>query len=351
MKKILSVLLALTIVFATFTFTASAYGCDDDNAKSGWEQMVLDNYNEFISEVDGDENKIPMIISTDQHGGVTLFNKTFEYVNEIVDWNKVSKIINLGDTVTLFFNPFELLAYRYATKSIPTEKRIELCGNHDSHVLPVKLLSGLFFPTPGAVKAQSNNAFVVKDDAFNVRYLSIDPMSFPWKYEGGKITSKQADFIVSELSKQDSSDIVLLAHPYLFRDEITRRDGSVFTGSDYFIGGSKKYADVKQSFLDMLLARKNKTAGVFIDCDGVKHPYDFSSCEGDFLMSLHGHHHSEGYETSNGITEFLFQGFSRNNEDKNEPNCFYFAYIDRSAKTFKCWKNVKGYDAWEIPIA
>ncbi|MCQ2463387.1 MAG: hypothetical protein MJ177_08305 [Clostridia bacterium] len=165
------------------------------------------------------------------------------------------------------------------------------------------------------------------------------------------MTTKEANFIVEELSKKDASDIVFLSHPYLFKDAIIRRNGETFTGSEFFIGNATLFTNVKQSFIDMLAARKNKTAGVFVDCCGVKHPYDFTECEGDFLMALHGHHHSEGYETKDGITQFLFQSMTLDNAKNTEPNVFYFAYIDKEAKTFKCWKNLPGYDAWEISIA
>lgn len=350
MKKILSVFLAVVLVISSFSFSASALGKKykfDDSRKA----VISENYREFLSEIDGDPNRIPIIVSSDQHGSVKRNSEIFKYIDSIVDWSKISKIINLGDTVNLFFNPFELLSYRHATECLPKEKRIEIMGNHDGHILPFGSLTNIFFPTPGAEVAKSKNAFAVEDENFNVRYIAVDPMNLIWTYNSGKITTKQADFIVEQLSKTDSKDVIFLSHTYLFRDALIKRDGSAFTGSEYFIGSEKKHTEVKQSFVDMLLARKNKTAGVFIDSQGKRHPYDFSSCQGDFLMTLHGHHHTEGYETSNGITEFLFQSFRHDGGDDTEPDCFYFAYIDTFTKKFKCWKNIPGYSAWEISIA
>lgn len=312
--------------------------------------MVKENYDEFIAEVDGDPNKVPFIVSTDQHGQIRVGTGYYEYINEITDWSKISKIINLGDTVETFFNFRELNAYRQETECLPAGKRIEVCGNHDAHLIPLVFTARRIFETPGAVKAPGGAAFVVKDEQFNIRYLEIDPMGLIWTYKTGKLTPSQAKFFIDELSKDDSSDIVMLSHPYLFRDAIVKRDGSTFTGSETFFGGING-EKVKQSFLDMLLARKNKTAGVLVDSLGIKHPYDFTNCEGDFLMTLHGHHHGEGYETSNGITEFLFQSFCYDGSVNKESYCFYFAYIDTETKTFKCWKNVKGYEAWKISIA
>ena len=351
MKKIIAFLMAVIFIFSAFTFNAYALG-KKEQLPDGWKEMVLKNYNEFISEVDGDPNKIPMIVSTDQHGAIKSDSEVYTYINEITDWSKISKIINLGDTVDPIFNPFQLINYRIATKCLPKEKRIEVIGNHDRFFVPFgKLVDILFFPTPNAARSPMRDTFVVKDEQFNVRYLAVDTKFFPWNYHDGYLFSSQADFIIKELEKNDSSDIVMLSHPYLFRDEMIRRDGTTFTGSEYFIGGPEKFADVKQSFVDMLSARKNKTSGVLIDCRGKEHPYDFSKCESDFIMALHGHHHTEGYETKGGVTEFLFQSFTKDNADNTEPFCFYFAYIDREKNTFKCWKNFAGYDAWEIEIA
>lgn len=352
MKKAISAILALTVIFSSLAFGLTASGAKKSGLSDEWKETVLNNYNEFIAETDGDSDKIPMIVTTDQHGTITVDNEIYRYFDKIVDWSKISKILNLGDTVQNEFNIIELISYRIATSCMPRDKRIEVVGNHDRASLHYgKIVDFLFFPTPHAERSRERNAFVVKDEKFNIRYLAVDPKNYPWNYTCGTMTTSQADFIIKELSKDDPSDIVLISHPYLFRDEIIRRDGTTFTGSDYFIGSAEQYADVKQSFVDMLAARKNKTAGVFIDCAGVEHPYDFSNCEGDFLMTLHGHHHTEGYETSCGITEFMFQSMRYDNEENSEPDCTYFAYIDTKTKTFKCWKNLPGYEAWEIDIA
>lgn len=351
MKKIIAVLLTAASLVSLLTAGASAAVFGGNKVTDEWRDTVKANYEEFIAEVDGDENKIPFILSTDQHGTVSCNSEVYSYINEITDWTKVSKIINLGDTVQLIFNPFDLVSYRQGTRCLPEEKRIEVIGNHDRFFVPFgTLIDSLFFPTPGAERSPDRKAFVVKDEAFNIRYLTVDPMRFPWYYTYGAITTAQADFIIDVLSSDEGGDIVMLSHPYLFKDAVIDRFGNTFTGSEFFIGNGTRNADVKESFIDMLSARKNKTAGVFTDCNGKEHPYDFTNCETDFLMTLHGHHHTEGYETYKGVTEFLFQSMAKDNKNDTEPNCFYFAYIDREAKTFKCWKNIPGYDAWEISI-
>lgn len=351
MQAILSAVLALAAFFSSLF---GGFGCGGEQFDDAWRTMVKANYDEFIAECDGDENKIPMIVSTDQHGAITADSELYRYINEIVDWSKVSKIINLGDTVDPIFNISDLVQYRKATKCLPAEKRIEVIGNHDRFFVPTfagDIIDRIFFPTEGAVRSKDRKAFTVTDEQFGVRYLAVDTKIFPWNYADGVLFTEQIDFIIDELEKVDDNDIVMLSHPYLFNDKVIRRNGSTFTGSEWFIGSADKYTDVKQSFIDMLAARKNKTAGVLIDCDGREHPYDFTACTSDFLMALHGHHHSEGYETKDGITEFLFQSMTKDNAQNTEPWCFYFAYIDKEAKTFKCWKNLDGYDAWEFSIA
>lgn len=311
-----------------------------------WMINAENNYKEFISEVKANKNLIPFIASSDQHGTVKADCEVFEFINDLVDWSSISKILNLGDTVYMVYNEAELKAYSKAMETVPVEKRLELYGNHDGHASVTPFDMKDYFVAYGAEKSENSDAFSVYDKQFNVRYIAVDPMNYPWSYTGGRITSSQADFIVNELQKNDSADIVFLSHPYLFRDAIISRDGTVFTGSEYFIGGEARGADTKQSFLDMLLARKEKRAGVFKDSNGKEHPYDFTGCKGNFLMTLHGHHHAEGYETFNGITQFMFQSFRY-----DEQNCFYFACIDRKERTFKCWKNIPGNDAWEFEIA
>lgn len=343
-RKIICVLVALLIInFGIYFITNKNYPITDE-----WKSMVNENYAEFIEEIENKEDIIPMIISTDQHGAISSNSEVYKYIDSLVEWDKISAIINLGDTVNLIYNPLDLINYNKATECLPNDKRIEVIGNHDRYFVPGSLIEKHYFPNPNAVYSEDRKAFVVEDKEFNVRYLAVDTKCFPYYYTNGCLYTKQADFIIDELSKDDERDIVLLSHAYLFNDKIIARDGSSFTGSEFFIGSKDKGTEVKQSFIDMLEARKNKTSGTLIDSEGVSHYYDFSNCKGDFLLALHGHHHSEGYETKDGITEFLFQSMVLDNKDNSEPLCFYFAYIDTKNDILKVWKNVAGYEPLEI---
>ena len=344
-RVILCVLIALMIVnFGIYFFARKSCPVTDE-----WKSVVRENYLAFLSEAESSSSAIPIIVSTDQHGAVSADSEIYSYISSLVDWEKISAIINLGDTVNLVFNPLELHSYREATKCLPKDKRIEVIGNHDRFFVPTgKLIEKRYFPNPSAVYSDDGKAFVIEDSKFRVRYLVVDTKCFPYYYTNGRLWTKQADFIINELSKEDESDIVLLSHAYLFKDRIVARDGSTFTGSECFIGSEDKDTEVRQSFIDMLAARKNRSSGVLIDSEGVSHPYDFSNCKSSFLLTLHGHHHSEGYETRDGITEFLFQSMIHDNKDDAEPLCFYFALIDTKNNTLKVWKNVAGYAPFEV---
>ncbi len=352
MKLFFSVLLTLVSMFASFT---SSIGCGQSSQLTDeWKNVVTENYKEFIAEVDGDKNKIPMVVTTDQHGAITADSEIYDFFNELVDWSKVSKIINLGDTVSNQYNFKELLAYEAATKNLPSAKRIEVCGNHDRATLDTErgmFVSRMFFHTDGAVYSKDKRVFVVKDEEYGIRYMAVDPKVSPWSYGSGFLTSDMSDFIIEEFTKADDTAIVLLSHPYLFKDALVDRNGEPFKASEWFIGDADNYAESRESFMQMLEAKKNKTSGVLLDSEGKTHAYDFSASDSEFLMALHGHHHTEGYETKYGVTEFLFQSMTLDNAQNTEPLCTYFAYIDKEAKTFKCWKNLEGYSAWEIPIA
>lgn len=349
LKKILRTFLCVIITILIINIGFYFFISKKYTITNQWKTVVSNNYNDFISEIDGNNNRIPMIISTDQHGAITSDSEVYKYINNLVDWNKISKIINLGDTVNLVFNPLELNNYREATSCLPEDKRIEIIGNHDRFfVINDNFIEKNYFSNASAVYSEDGKAFVVKDNKFNVRYLIVDTKCFPYTYSNGRLSCEQANFIIDELSKEDESDIVLLSHVYLFNDRIIARDGSIFTGSEYFIGSENKDTEIKQSFIDMLAARKNKSTGILIDSEGFSHSYDFSNCKGNFLLTLHGHHHSEGYETKDDITEFLFQSMIFDNKENNEKLCFYFAYIDTANNILKVWKNAVGYDTLEI---
>ena len=327
------------------TVDTSAYS----GLSSDYVAMVQANYDAMMTECLGDYNKIPLIIHTDQHGRIGASNQIMKLIGDMVNWYEVSKCINLGDTVTDRFGTTELENYLSATKdSIPLSKRLDIYGNHDiwdadddqKYTVNQKRLSP-YFKNIYARRQGNNGYFTVVDDYYNVKYLVINNMEYPdTNYQTKRITTAQANFIISELSADDGRDVVILSHTPFDSDEVTSRDSTYLAYSEKFLSSSTAH----NSFMAMIAARKNKTSGTFTDSEGVEHSYDFSSVSGNLLMSLHGHAHFEAYRTfENSITEFIFDWF--------DGNTFYFAYIDREEKKFKVWKNEADVEALEISIA
>lgn len=316
---------------------------------SDYVSMVQANYDAFIAEVMGDYNKIPLIVHTDQHGRIGAKNPVLKLIGDITNWYEISKCTNLGDTVADRFGATVLQTYLDAAKDcIPLSRRLDVYGNHDiwdadedqKYTVDQKRLSP-YFKNIYARRHGNNGYFTAADDYYNVKYLVINNMEYPaTNYSTRRITTAQAKFIVEELGKRDGYDIILLSHvPLVADDTMTSRDTSYQAYTETFLSDAAANA----SFLAMIAARKAKTSGTFTDSEGVGHAYDFSVCGSELLMSLHGHTHFEAYKSLTGsITEFAFDWF--------DGNTFYFAYIDRNAKKFKCWKNENGVEPLEISI-
>ena len=316
---------------------------------SDYVSMVQANYDAFIADVMGDYNRIPFIVHTDQHGRIGTKNPVLKLIGDVVNWYEISKCVNLGDTVADRFSAAALQAYLDAAKDcIPLSRRLDVYGNHDvwdadenqKYTVDQKRLSP-YFKNIYARRHGNNGYFTVVDDYYNVKYLVINNMVYPdTNYSTRRITTAQANFVVEELGKKDGYDIILLSHvPLVADDTMTSRDASYQAYTETFLSDAAANA----SFLAMIAARKTKTSGTFADSEGVGHAYDFSACDSELLMSLHGHTHFEAYKSLPGsVTEFAFDWF--------DGNTFYFAYIDRNAKKFKCWKNENGVEPLEISI-
>lgn len=317
---------------------------------SDYVSMVQANYDAFIAEVMGDYNKIPVIVHTDQHGRIGANNPVLKLIGDITNWYEISKCINLGDVVSDRFGASALQAYLDAAKdSIPLSRRLDVYGNHDiwdpdedqKYTVNQKRLSP-YFKNIYARRHSNNGYFTVVDDYYNVKYLVINNLEYPdTNYNKKRITTAQANFIIGELSTKDGYDIILVSHvPLVSDDTLTSRDASYHAYTEPFLSD----ATANASFLSMIAARKAKSSGTFTDSEGAAHAYDFSGCDGELLMSLHGHTHFEAYKHLSGsITEFAFDWF--------DGNTFYFAYIDREMNKFKCWKNEIGVEPLEISIA
>ena len=349
------------VMMLAMTTGETAVASDYSSLTEEYVAMVQANYDAMMAECLGDFNKIPLIIHTDQHGKMSdaAGADILKLIGTITNWYEIGKCINLGDTCGNTFTSSTLQSYLdNAADYIPLSKRVEVYGNHDiwdsddsrKYTVSQKRLSP-YFKNIYARRHGNNGYFTIPDDYFNVKYLVINNMEYPnTNYGQNRMTTAQANFLVSELSANDGYDIIILSHIPFTASGLTSRDPDYYDFSENFLYDTTANASLQA----MLSARKNHSSGTFTDSEGLEHAYDFSNVSGKLLMSLHGHEHWEGYTTlENSITEFVFASVNASSELENrtESTTFYFGYIDRENMKFKCWRNESGYDALEISIA
>lgn len=327
--------------------------------------------NEVMLEYMGDINKIPVIVHTDQHGALNAsvsIISVFETIDKLVNWCDISKVINLGDCVNNawrdasdipFLSCTELENVAKSVESIPIEKQLNVFGNHDQFTwdsdantygpqMEEQSCLQQYFRNINAHRRSNNGWFTVEDGYFNVKYVVTSAYEGTIKFA----TTKQFDFLISELGKDDGFDIVLIAHELYNPDYV----GRVFpTTSDMKWKGSAENDNNYGMGLNVnaiLTARKNKTAGTFTDGSGVVHEFDFSNCKTDLLCSLHGHTHYETYNYVEG--NYLNVALSPMNHTNR---WIFFCLIDRVNQKLKVWKMPTSsslteytYEKYEIPF-
>lgn len=329
----------------------------------------------------GDDKIIPFIVHTDQHGRLTAaWQGIFNLLDYLVNWDGVSAIFNLGDTVVDHWeddntnvNPLlrnaTLEAARICLENIPKEKRIDVYGNHDtwyfngsvttavSGTLPSLKYLNPYFLSDGLVtkKLPDNSGLeVVYDNKRNVKYLVLAGWDYADKtgqnvgYQWYWINQDHLNWMVDEMTKNDGYDLVLVSHVPLQMgytgcvDPIT---GSSITETvPWYITHCDPY------LIPLWNARKNKTNGS-VSSNGVSVTYDFRKCETDCLCALSGHTHYDGVQylnnANNGLLDTSFDWF--------QNQTIHFGVIDRRARKIKVWKlandsNTPSVTSWEKPL-
>lgn len=310
--------------------------------------------NDFLSAHAGDMRAIPLMIYTDMHMLATGDpSAVFNLAADILPAKEMSAYLSLGDIVNdhwtddatygLLKNA-ELEQFIKVTKALPTDKRIDVFGNHDTYYQPngesLTALPNLKYVNPyfnnsnqRRIESCPDNSgnMVIYDGYYMVKYLVIAD----WDYtEAGcgypAVSTEHWDWIIEQLAKVDDYDMVILSHiPLYLRENIAKNPytGTVVGTTGYF---GFVYHDDAANVL--WTGRKNKTAGTFTDKSGATHSYDFTACKGDLLCSLHGHVHYDGYQyIDNNLLEITFDRFSNNNS-------IHFVLIDRVERKIKTWK-------------
>ena len=291
---------------------------------TSYEGVIEEAKNAWMTEYGGNINKIPLIIHTDQHSTMTPANSSamWETIDNMVSWYDISKVINLGDTTNSyenFDNPTlgdsSLESYLEATKAVPFSKRIEVFGNHDCMKIINATLTYIpqepsylnpYFKNVMARRTSNNGYHVTYDPYFNVKYVVISNYDYVDASHYELASPEQYDWLIEELSKNDGYDIIVCSHVSL--------------------------PWWQNNIAGIITARINKTSGTVTDKLSGSHSFDFSNCQSDLLVCLHGHDHADNYAYDVGV---LSQGFD-NYYESFRP--IFFVIVDRASLQLKIWK-------------
>lgn len=316
--------------------------------------VIEEAKNAWLTEANGDINKIPLLIHTDQHSN---FNQPlWDFISEIVDWYDVGKVINLGDTVNSYggdlLSDSGLESYVESMAGVPYSKRIEIFGNHDTwgsnedgtgRFTPQNYLHK-YFRNIYARRFDNHGNFVTYDDNYNVKYVVVSGYAYDSELGGYShyvIPSASIDRIISELEKADGYDVVILSHVPLGTATTTVYNPTDGTTTETGVGG------VNYKLLtDLWSGRKAKTSGSVTDEYGVSHDFDFTVCDGELLCGLHGHMHDDGYYYIGELLDVYFDAYYIS------PKAFYFVLIDRANRRLNVWKvdDTPQYQNYQIPF-
>jgi hypothetical protein len=314
-----------------------------DNLDSGYLSRLKAAYNLLMEKCAYRHEMIPIILTTDQHNRVAehQWKGVYRWLADTADWQGISKVVNLGDSATNGAAS-ELLAVMDCIDLLPLDKQVNVWGNHDygndsssDHAWVKK-----YFKNGCARYGGGNGYFVAYDDLYNVKYLCMNN----WEHVGsaanthyyGSVTSEQYAWAIAELSKNDGYDTIICSHDSWDAVGVTwldDDDGMKGWRENYDLSTESTWehdADAQAGWLKLLADRKHKRSGTFTDSLGVTHPYDFTNCENDVLVSLHGHWHTDFYK-QHDITMVEFDCYK-------EKYTVYFCYIDRTNKKFGWWK-------------
>lgn len=337
----------------------SARVATDTGLDVAYASVIEEAKNAWMVEANGNTDKIPLIIHTDQHGN---FSKPlWDTIGKMVDWYEISKVANLGDTISAWADAdadhpltknVELEAYIESMESVPYSKRIEVFGNHDTWKIVDGNTVGLspqnylrkYFKNIYARGKDNYGNMVVYDDRYNVKYLIISGMAYDSEIGGYShyvIPSASWDWIIDQLEMADGYDVVVMSHVPLGSAGATATDP---TGE---ISGETVGSFSWVARTDLWTARKNKTSGSFTDQYGVTHAYDFTRCDGELLCGLHGHQHYDGYYyAGDALLDAFFDAYYIS------PRAIHFVLIDRENRQLNVWKvdDTPQVQNYQIPL-
>lgn len=321
----------------------SAYGVSAEMAAAIDEARTA-----WMTEYGGDYRKIPIIVSTDQHGRRNT--GIFSMLGKTINMHDVSRICNLGDTVSEWVDAdpahplrtdASLDAWLESIKPIPFSKRLDVFGNHDtwySNYADEGNPIGTRYPSSQAHLYQyfrniyprrlnNNGWFVNCDDVFNVKYVVVSGFEYKDGLSAWRMSTAQMTWLIAELEKDDGYNVVIVSHvPLHYKSEemLYPFPHEDTTPNEYRLSN----IDTDALFAD----RKTGGSGTIMDSDGVTHTYDFSSAgNSPLLCAIHGHTHLDVYNYVGGeLLSYAFDWF--------DDNTFFFALIDSVNGLLNIWK-------------
>lgn len=347
--------------------------------KDEYERTLLSCIDEFVDDyTTGDV--IPLVIHTDQHGGLQDGSNPFVFLGKAIDWNEVS-CIGLGDVSE--FNEEKFIKMQKCLSPIPKTSQINIWGNHDTWGGERQLVyintdgSEYLYPTKVASDEQFTNVLCkyfdnsmfrdenhryskygieyMIDEARKIKYVVIGG----WEYDGQlgghgryNIGEESLQSIVDMLSTVDEYDIIILSHvscviglgkgvyPPVEDDEAQGGAGS----KDYE-AGKAVFTTNNSAWNAMLNARRTKGSGVVYDSYGHAVNYDFTQCTSDLICNFGGHEHVDKYGySSENVLVYLFDAYAY---DKHP---FYLVNIHRNNK-LRIWKIDKQNRVYRYDVA
>lgn len=296
---------------------------------------------------------IPCILTTDVHSrfSESQLMGVYRWIAEEVDWQSISKVVDLGDTTNDGFT-VELQTVAKLADLLPLDKQVRVWGNHDfgnGNTFDQSYLRQYFKnPQATTLYGGGNGYFAMIDPYYNVKYVALNNMEHNDGTRNNMMTTQQISWLIRELEKADGYDIILCSHWFLDCMGNTALEENSLVESSYsrpdepFLYNATVYAD----FLKMIADRKNKASGSFTDDHGVAHSYDFSKCNSELLISWAGHDHIDFYKhMENSITQIEFDTYGK------RVYAVYFCWIDRVNKKFGWWKaSPYRIQSWECDI-
>lgn len=312
----------------------------------GWEsdrETIIDEaYSKLLNAYKENPDIIPIFVCTDSHRWSPQHPQ--RYVNNIdTDGMKIANI-NLGDDVTEHWDDLKFDTIYNNIRRI--KNYIGVCGNHDKwsgNEYTEYYLRRIFTTTNYDAKYIKNSkrcCYSVKVPEHAVKYIIFDPYYAP---NSGipmvSIPTSVATWLISELSLNDSYDVIFLNHQPLTDNNIYRN------GTKQSWKMESYESPIFSAIFEILKNRKNKRKGTYTDTDGIAHQYDFSGCKNDLLCLLHGHSHEELYYTEDGLTSYICDWDGAETTGYKST----FIGIDRDKGTLTAWI-AKGSEKVEEPL-